>query len=188
MRLMILTLVTLMTGSGALAIDNYKVDPDHSTVIFKAVHFGTSHTYGRFTKVSGDFKWDDKDVSKDAVDFDIATDSLNTDVEKRDKHLKSPDFLDTKQFPTITFKSDRVKKNGDKNYDIEGKLTLHGVTKPIKITWTKIGEGKDMGGNYRLGGEAHFTIKRTDYGIKFMVPAVADEIDLIVAVEGIKGK
>jgi polyisoprenoid-binding protein YceI len=113
--------------------------------------------------------------------------SVFSHEEKRDKHLSSADFFDIKQFPQITFKSDSVKKNGD-NYDVKGQLTLHGVTKPIAFTLHRNRTGKDPMGSIRTGGEAEFKIKRSDFGMNFMVgpDKVGDEVSVLVSLEGTK--
>src|ERR1700746_1587864 len=109
---------------GSAKADNYKIDPGHSTIIFKVGHFGVGNIYGRFDAFSGDFVFDSNDPTKDSVKLDINTDSVDSNAPDRDKHLKSPDFLNAKQFPTASFKSTEVKKVDDKNYEVTGDFTL----------------------------------------------------------------
>ena len=111
--------------------------------------------------------------------------SIDTRSEKRDQHLKSPDFFNAKQFPAITFKSNKIEGSGD-SYKISGDLTIHGVTKPIMIEFKKGAEGKGGQGEIRSGGETRFTIKRSDYDMKFMAGPVGDDVNIIVSLEGIK--
>jgi polyisoprenoid-binding protein YceI len=110
---------------------------------------------------------------------------VDTRSDKRDQHLKSPDFFNSKQFPTITFKSNKVEGSGD-SYKISGDLTIHGVTKPITVDFKKGAEGKGGGGKTVSGGEARFTIKRSDYDMKFMIGPLDDDVNIILSLEGAK--
>jgi polyisoprenoid-binding protein YceI len=171
---------------GSAKADNYKVDPVHSMIIFKAGHFGVGNIYGRFDTFSGDFVYDAADPTKDSVKLEINTDSVDTNAPDRDKHLKSPDFLNTKQFPTATFKSTAVKRVDDKNYEVTGDFTLRGVTKPVTVAVQVLGSGTDPQGKTRLGTESTVALKRSDFDVKALLPAVPDEVQLRIAVEAIK--
>ena len=144
-----------------------------------------SNFYGRFNDVSGTVVLDKADPSKSSVELTIPVESVDTHNEKRDQHLKSPDFFNAKQFPVMTFKSKQVESSGD-TYKVTGDFTLHGVTKPLTLEIKKVGEGKGMEGEIRGGGETHFTIKRSDYGMNFMQGPLGDEINIVVSLEGIK--
>lgn len=170
----------------ARAGEVYKIDPVHSSVGFKVGHMGISNIYGRFNDVSGSVTFDKETPSKSAVEFTIPVESIDTRVEKRDQHLKSPDFFNAKQFPLMTFKSTEVKKSGDDLYQVTGNFTLRGITKAITVEFKKIGEGKGMQNEFRAGGETQFTIKRSDFGMAFMPQAISDEVTVTLAVEGIK--
>jgi polyisoprenoid-binding protein YceI len=178
----------LLTSAALLSAkaDNYKIDPVHSIVLFKVGHLGIGNIYGRFDSVSGDFVFDSADPTKDSVDVKINTDSVDTNAAARDKDLKSPDFLNAKQFPTATFKSTAVKKVDDKDYDVTGDFTLRGITEPIVLAVKVIGTGPGPKGEPRLGTESTVTLKRTDFDMKYLVPAIPDEVQLTIAVEGIK--
>lgn len=165
--------------------DNYEVDPGHSTVLFRAKHFNVSYTYGRFNDVSGKVVWD-ADPAKSSFDLTVKADSLDSNVDKRDQHLKSPDFLNAAQYPVITFKSKSVTKKSGNTYTVTGDLTFHGVTKSVTTDFEYVGTGPDAWGGTRSGYETTLTIKRSDYGVKGMMEAVADEIKLTIAIEGVK--
>lgn len=166
----------------------YDVDAGHSYVLFNILHYGVGNNYGAFTKFSGSFTLDKEDATKSSFEFEIDTDSVTTFNAKRDQHVKSPDFLNTQQHPKVTFKSESVKKISDKEYEITGPLTLLGVTKPVTAKLVKIGETKDPRGNDRIGGEASFSFKRSDYGMNQMLDNLGDEINLKVAIEAVKKK
>jgi len=182
------TLVFALCGAGvtsALAADNYKVDPVHSSIIFRAQHVQTGYVYGRFDKFSGTVKVD-SDPSNMAFDISIDVNSINTGNEKRDGHLKSPDFFGAKEFSTITFKSKSVKSAGENKYEVTGDLTLHGQTKSVTIPVEKTGESNTPNFGQRVGFASTFTVKRSDYGMSSMIPMVSDEIALMVGFECVK--
>jgi|SRR5450432_2121611 len=165
----------------------FKIDPVHSFVVFKISHLDLGNVWGQFGGPSGSIAIDDSDASKSSVEVEVKADSLVTTNQGRDKHLKSPDFFDAKQFPTITFKSTSVKKTADNTYEVTGDLTLHGVTKSLTVTLTKLGEG-DKGAmmGYRAGFETNFSIRRSDFGMTAMMNAAGDEVKLMVDLEGTK--
>jgi polyisoprenoid-binding protein YceI len=171
----------------ALAADNYKIDSEHATIIFKVEHYGVGNAYGRFNDPTGTVVLDKADPSKSTSTFEVKTENVDTDNEKRDAHLKSPDFFDAKQFPTITFKSKSVKADGDK-FQVTGDLTLHGVTKEIVVPITKTGE-KDTGrAGYRTGWEANVSLNRSEYGMKYGLDqgSIGDKVDLVISFEAVK--
>ena len=182
---LILAIALGSLGMTAHAADTFKIDPVHSSVVFSVMHLGVSNFYGRFNDVSGTVVLDKEDPSKSSVDLTIPVERVDTHNEKRDQHLKSPDFFNAKQFPVMTFKSKKVEASGD-TYKVTGELTLHGVTKPLTLEVKKSGEGKGMEGEIRGGGETHFTIKRSDYGMNFMQGPLGDEINIVVSLEGVK--
>jgi polyisoprenoid-binding protein YceI len=175
-------------ASLCFAADTYEVDPAHSFVIFRCrnvAQAGAVFIYGRFTDIKGNFVVD-KDPAKCSVSITINADSLDTGVPDRDNHLKSPDFLNVKQFPTITFTSRKVQALGKDRYRITGDLTLHGVTRTITVTVTKVGEGKNFKGMQVIGFETTFTIRRSDFGMKGLMNIADDRVELTIAIMGIR--
>jgi polyisoprenoid-binding protein YceI len=181
----ILAVILGSLGIAVQAADTFKIDPVHSSVVFSIMHLGVSNFYGRFNDVSGTVVFDKADPSKSSVELTIPIESLDTHNEKRDQHLKSPDFFNAKQFPTMTFKSKKVEASGD-TYNVTGDFTMHGMTKPLTLEIKKGKEGKGMQDEIRGGGETHFTIKRSDYGMNFMQGPLGDEVNIVVSLEGIK--
>jgi polyisoprenoid-binding protein YceI len=168
------------------AADNYKVDPVHSFVLYRIKHFDVGYSYGRFNDPTGMVMWDKDDPTKSGFTFEVKAANLDTHNDKRDAHLKGPDFFDVKQFPTISFKSTAVKSTGDNKYDVTGDLTMHGVTKPITISIEKTGEGDTKMMGYRTGWETTVSLKRSDYGINGLQGPVADDVQLRISVEAQK--
>jgi polyisoprenoid-binding protein YceI len=165
---------------------SYKIDAAHSGAFFEVGHLGgVSRFMGRFNDISGDFVVDAPEKSKIAVS--IKADSVDTNHDGLNKHLKSPDFFNAVQFPTVTFTSTAVTLNATGEGTVAGNLTLHGVTKPVTFKLKQIGAGKGMKGEQRAGYVATGTIKRTEFGMGYGVPGAAtDEVDLRINIEGIK--
>ena len=172
----------------------YVIDPDHSQVIFKVKHMGISTVTGRFDLVEGNYTFDDADVSKSSVETTIQTASINTNKQKRDDHLKSPDFLNVDKNPTITFKSKEVKKGDGDDFTIVGDLTINGVTKQVELDAEYGGKAVDPMGNERTAFTAETKIDRKDYGITWNKTldsgglVVGDDVRIELEVEGIKKK
>jgi polyisoprenoid-binding protein YceI len=164
----------------------YQIDPVHSAIIFYTKHFNAGHTWGRLGGVKGEIRFDAADASKSSVTVRALAKTVFTGDKKRDKHLRSPDFLSAKQFTHVSFRSQSVAKTSDDRFSVTGELTLRGVTKPVTVEMAKIGEGKDPWGGERIGFEGRFTIKLSDFDIKGMPGAVGEDVHLIVAVEGVK--
>jgi len=183
----LILVVALVSGFvlSANAADTFKVDAVHSFVLFSVQHLGIANTYGRFNDISGTVVFDKDNPSKSSVELSVPIESLDTHNSIRDRSLKSPDFFDAKQFPTMTFKSTQVEGSGD-TLKVSGDLTIRGVTKPLTVDFKKGGEGKGVFGEMRGGGETRFTIKRSDFGMNFQQGAVGDEVSIILSLEGVK--
>lgn len=173
--------------------ENYKVDPIHSFPHFGIDHFGVSTIWGRFDKMTGGFTID-RAAKKGAVELTIETASVTTgDNDKgsrprsRDEHLRQADFFNVAEFPRMTYKSTNVKFSGDNPSEIEGQLTLLGVTKPVTIKLDRwICKDHPMNKKPMCGGNASGSFKRTDFGMKFGVPAIGDEVKLMINFEAYK--
>ena len=161
----------------------YQIDNMHSAAFFTVTHMGVSRITGRFNDIEGSFV---VDAAKSKASVKIPVDKIDTNHEKRDAHLKSPDFFDAVQFPTLSFDSTQAKLNAGGDGTLAGNLTLHGVTKPVTFNMKQIGGGKGMKGETRAGYVATATIKRSDFGIAYLPKAVSDEVDLTLNIEGIK--
>ena len=173
----------LLLSTTALA-DTYGIDDDHSSVIFRAVHLGVGYTYGRFNDVSGSFEWGDGAPTQ--LTLVIKADSVDSDNEKRDKHLRGPDFFESASYPEITFTAATFKKTGEGAYTATGTLTMHGVSEELTVPLEVIGEGTDPWGGYRAGVHASFSVNRSDFGMTYMLEGISDKIDMTVSLEGIR--
>jgi polyisoprenoid-binding protein YceI len=173
-------------GSSQAAVETYDIDPAHSSVAFTIRHL-VSKVPGSFTKFNGSLNVDRDNLEASSVAATIETASINTANEKRDTHLKSPDFFDVAKFGTITFKSTSWKKTGENTFDVSGDLTIHGVTKPVVLKTTLLGFGDGMMPGQKVSGwEASTTINRRDYGVNgpaMLGRAVGDEVTITISVE-----
>ncbi len=169
-----------------LAADTYKIDPVHSTVVFRVKHLNISYFQGRFNSPTGTLRFDAADDNQNYVACAVNAGEVDTANADRDKHLRSPDFFDTDKFKTIEFRSKQFKRTGADTFEITGDLTLHGVTRPLTLQAVKTGQGKGMRGEERIGFTGAFTIQRSRFGMDFLLNGVGDTVELTVALEAIR--
>lgn len=179
---------------GALAeTTRWDIDPDHSLIEFRVAHMVISKTSGRFLDYRGFVEMDATAKTIKAIDATINADSINTNHEKRDGHLRNADFLDVKQFPTITYTMKTAQKEGE-THKVVGNLTLHGVTKEVTLTGTLNGVTKDPWGNTRVGFTADGKLNRKDFGMVWNRTldtgglVVGDDVHIHLEIECIKAK
>ncbi|MEO7713530.1 MAG: YceI family protein [Gemmatimonadaceae bacterium] len=169
----------------------WTIDNTHSGVGFQIRHF-VSKVRGKFKDVKGTITADDSAWQDGVIDVEIATASISTDNDRRDGHLKSPDFFAADSFPVIRFKSTRIERSGD-NAKIHGNLTMRGVTRPVVLDGTLTGVMKSTQGD-RIGFEASTTVNRVDYGVKWNRAAEAggamlgDEVKVEINIEAVRAK
>jgi polyisoprenoid-binding protein YceI len=150
----------------ATAVQTFKIDRAHSEVIFQVRHLIT-RVRGRFREFEGTIEFDQEHPELSAVNVTIQAGSIDTGEAQRDAHLRSQDFFDSEKFPTLTFKSTTITSRGSQLYDVEGDLTVHGVTKRVVLPVTHLGTAKDPWGNEKLAFEAETTINRKDFGLNW---------------------
>jgi polyisoprenoid-binding protein YceI len=178
----------LYFGLGTTAkADDYAIDSVHSGISFQISHLGLAYVHGRFDDFSGSFTIDTSDPSKSAFSLTIKSESVDTNNSKRDDHLKSPDFFNVKQFPTINFTSTAVKPI-DGGYEVTGDLTLHGVTKPITFSLKGGGSAEFPKGVSRTGFSTSqmIVVKRSDFSVGKPMPVLGDEVYVTISFEGAK--
>ena len=168
-RLIVSSLVLTGCGWGALAHAlTWDIDPAHSTIDFSVRHMMVSNVRGQFRKFTGSVDVDPANPAAATVKATIEAASVDTGNEKRDEHLRGPDFFEVAKNPQITFVSKKIEAAGDKKWKLTGSLTMHGVTKDVVLDVEgPIGEVKDPYGNTRTGARATTTINRKDFGISF---------------------
>ncbi|WP_268798415.1 YceI family protein [Pseudomonas huanghezhanensis] len=184
----------LLTAGQAMAAD-YTIDKEgqHAFINFKISHLGYSFIYGSFKDWTGTFSFDAAKPEDSKISIDVKTASVFTNHAERDKHISSKDFLDVAQYPDAKFVSTSVKTTGKDadgkiTADVTGDLTMHGVTKPVVVKTTFLGEGKDPWGGYRAGFEGTTSIKRSDFGKMMDLGPQSDTMDLVISFEGVKAK
>jgi polyisoprenoid-binding protein YceI len=144
----------------------YKIDPAHSSAQFVVRHMMITNVRGGFSGVQGTIEYDPDNPNQSRIQVLIDASEINTLDKQRDAHLRSPDFLDIEQHPTITFKSTKIARAGDGEWKVTGDLTIHGVTKEVVLNADgPTPEGKDPFGNTRIGASASTKIKRSDFGL-----------------------
>ena len=153
-----------LVSAASAAVETYAIDPVHSSVGFSVRHILTK-VPGSFTQFSGTITVDRDNLENSSVEAAIDVGSVSTRNDKRDTHLKSPDFFDAAKFATITFKSTSWKKTGDATFDVAGDLTMHGVTKAIVLKVDLLGFGPGMMGAQLSGWDASVTLNREDFGV-----------------------
>lgn len=181
--------LSLLTATPALAADTYKIDGSHSASAFSVKHLMITTVRGQFGKTEGTVVIDDADVAKSTVDVTIDAASIDTRDEKRDAHLRNPDFFDTAKFPTLTFKSTKVEKAGD-GLKVTGNLTMKGVTKPVVLEVSgPTAVVKDPWGNEKRGASATTRLNRKDFGVSYGPDAVvSDQVAVTIDLELVKQK
>ena len=194
-RIVIALFVTALPLAAAAAPESFTIDPFHSHPHFQVNHLGFMNMTGRFDKMSGKIVMDSANKSG-TVELAIETASVNTgDHEKgsrtrsRDEHLRQADFFNAAEFPRMTFKGTAARWTGEWPSAVEGQLTLLGVTRPVTLTvenWKCGPDPRTQGKRYMCGGNASGTIKRSEFGMKFGIPNVGDEIKLMIGLEAFR--
>jgi len=186
----ILGAALVLGASSTQAADRYNIDPVHSNIFFLVEHLGYSRMVGQFQDFSGAFVFDAQTPGSGSVEVTIKTASVDTDHDKRDDHLRSPDFFNAAEFPEMAFKSTSIEVTGDKTGKITGEVTLLGVTKPVTIdvTFNKLAPHPlpQYNGVMVAGFSGRGSLKRSDFGMKTFAPALGDEIEVWLEIEGHK--
>ncbi len=169
---------------------DFVFDPEHTYITFFVSHLGLADVAGMFLESSGSFRYDEENKQLASLQITIKTDSVFTNHQKRDEHLRSADFLNSSEFPEMTFVATKAEKLSDSTGKITGDLTLLGVTKPVTLDVTLNGSGNyPFGdGHYAIGVHATGSFKRSDFGMSYGVDGnlVGDEVKLVIGFEGIR--
>lgn len=172
------------TDAAELEAGAYKLDPEHSTILFKVSHLGFSTYVGRFNTAEGALRFDPEAPAESQLDVTINTASADTPSTELDDVLRGRDWFDTERFPTARFESTAITVSGDNTGTVTGNLTLRGVTKPVTLAVTFRGGAYNLlTGAFTLGFEASGALKRTEFGMGSLVPAIGNEVTLEIHAE-----
>ena len=187
------TALLVLASIASFAQVKWNADPAHTSIIFGVKHLGLSYVQGHFNKFNGTIETADSTNFQNAkVDFTVDASSISTGVDQRDGHLKTDDFLNVAEYPSITLKSVSLKKVAGSKYLLLADLTIRNTTKRVTFDVTYNGVIKDPWGLRRAGFTAKTTINRLDFGVKYAdklpsgVYAVAPTVDITVNVEAVK--
>lgn len=187
LRRSVLTIGFMLAIASPALADTYSVDKVHSEAAFQVRHILTK-VRGTFRDFSGTVTFDKAKPENSAVEFRIKTTSVDTGIQKRDDHLRSPDFFDVATHPEIVFKSTKVVAKGGNKFDVTGDFTMHGVTKSITLPVTFLGEQK-FGKGTKAGFETALTLNRKDYGLTWNRALesggvlVGEEVEIAINIE-----
>lgn len=166
MRVLLFSFLSLLFFSSAFAA-KFDLDKSHTSINFIAPHLMISKVPGRFDHFDGSFEFDEKTGKLESLHVVIKTDSINTNEEKRDKHLRSPDFFDVAKFPEMTYQSSKVDYKDGKPSKVQGQLTIRGISKPVDLDITYNGAITDPMGARVVSFEAKGQVNRKDFGLKW---------------------
>jgi polyisoprenoid-binding protein YceI len=192
-RFSIAFLVAVALGASAMA-DTWNIDKAHSSVGFSVRHLVISKTKGTFVDFTGMVEFDGKNLDKASVQAIVQMASVNTDDEKRDEHLRAPDFFDAEKYPTMTFKSTKIIPGDDNEFEMIGNLTIKDVTKEVSFEGEFSGVMDDPWGNTRAGFSAETTINRQDFNVAWENKlqdgslVVGNDVKIELEIELIKAK
>lgn len=184
-----------LTALGALAlpltanaaVETYEIEKPHTQILFFVNHVGFSNSMGKFVDHDGSISFDRDAPENSSVEITIDANSVEMNDQKWNDHLKNEDFLDTTKFPKITFKSTSIEVTSEKTAKITGDLTIKDVTKPVVLDTTFNRASKHpFGDKYAAGFSATTSFKRSDFGIKYGLPLVGDDMEIRLEVEAIR--
>lgn len=190
-KIRIFMMLLCFTGSSSLmAAETYLIDTKgmHASINFEIPHLGYSLLTGRFNRFSGKFVYDRENPSASSVSVVIETGSVDSNHAERDKHLRSKDFLNSKKHPEATFVSSSFSEDDSGAIVMKGEFSLNGISKPLTIRTSKVGEGEDPWGGYRMGFSGKTSFLLTDFGIMKSLGEHSKEVVLELNVEGVREK
>lgn len=173
------------------SLQTYAIDPSHSRLGFSIRHMGFSKVRGSFEQFEGIVRMQPGDLSSLEAEAIVQTASITTNEADRDEHLRSADFFDAENYPTITFNSTEVRDVDDDSFTLVGEFTMHGMTETLELDGTFLGEGQDPWGGTRVAFEAKTTINRKDYGLNWNTALeaggflVGDKVDISIEAQAV---
>ncbi|WP_141619931.1 YceI family protein [Myxococcus sp. AB036A] len=177
-----------------MATTTWNIDTTHSAIHFSVRHMVIAKVRGSFRKYSGAISLDEQDITKSSVAVTIETGSIDSGVDQRDNHLRSPDFFDVEKFPTITFKSTKVEKASGNGLKVTGNLTIRDITREVVLDAEQLGGAKDPWGNVKTAFEAKTSVDRRDFGLTWNQALeaggvlVGEKIEIAIEVQAVKAQ
>ncbi|ABF86338.1 YceI-like family protein [Myxococcus xanthus DK 1622] len=177
-----------------MATTTWNIDTTHSAIHFSVRHMVIAKVRGSFRKYSGAISLDEQDITKSSVAVTIETASIDSGVEQRDTHLRSPDFFDVEKFPSITFKSTKVEKASGNGLKVTGNLTIRDITREVVLDAEQLGGAKDPWGNVKTAFEAKTSVDRRDFGLTWNQALeaggvlVGEKIEIAIEVQAVKAQ
>jgi len=182
----LIAVLFILLPTGVFAAENYTVDNKHTFPSFEVNHMGLSTYRGRFNVTSGKITFD-RAAKTASVEIEIDAASVSTGLAELEKHLRAEDFFNVEKFPKITFKSSRVEFEGENPKSVHGDFTLLGVKKPATLTIASFNcRVHPMNKKYVCGADAIAVIKRSEFGMTYAIPAVSDEVKLLIQIEAVR--
>jgi len=187
---MLIVILALTAFAVPIQSADYDIDAGgaHSNVQFKIKHLGYAWLTGRFNTLKGDFSYDEKNPKTSKVEVNIDTSSIDTNHSELNKHLRSEDFLNVSKYPDAKFISTSFRKKEKNKAVLNGKLTLHGITKNISIALDQVGHGPDPWGGYRRGFTGSTLLTLKDFGISTDLGPASRQVEMVLNIEGIRRK
>jgi len=181
-----IVLLSLVPSFFAHAADAYEIDGGHSFLVFTVGHMNVSTAHGRFNSFSGEITYDEANPANSEINLTIDMTSVDTGNQRRDDHLRGTDFFSSKQFPEATFETTSVEDKGNGILHVTGDLTMAGQTNPVTVEVKVTGPVEGRGGAILRGFEGKVTFKRSDFGIKYGLGGIGDEVSVTAAIEAKK--
>lgn len=173
-----------------LEAHTYRLDPVHSSIVYRIKHNSVAYFYGRFNEMGGTITWDESNPANNAINIQIKAESVDSGNTRRDGHLRNADFFNVTEHPTISFVTTKIERKGESGnmYLATGNLTLHGVTKSITADVEFTGSTTTGRGAHLMGLEAIFTIKRSEFNMNYGIEqgALGDEVRIMVGLEAVR--
>jgi polyisoprenoid-binding protein YceI len=186
-KILVSLILGLTESFSAAAADFYTIDPRHTFPSFEIDHLGFSLQRGRFNETAGKITLDPESASGGSITVTIQTASISTGLAELEKHLRSEDFFDAARYPQIIFNADKLIYSGKKLAAVDGKLTMHGVTKPVHLTVDRFYCGLNPINMKKVcGANATTTLKRSDFGVDKYAPLLSDTVKIAIQIEAIK--
>jgi len=187
-KILFSTLLALSFATSPIKAEEYKIDTSgaHAAIQFKIKHLGFSWLLGRFNRFDGHFNYDKNNPENSNIEVNIDTASIDSNHAERDKHLRSKDFLHVKKYPTAKFVSTSFREKSNGKAELQGKLSLRGVTKSITIDLEHIGHGADPWGGYRRGFSGSTVLTLKDFNIPMDLGPASRQVEMFLSIEGIR--